>query len=241
MHKWMVLAALPLAACGAMGSVSGDKVSASGGGSSRTFQVSDFTGVELAGFDDVDIRVGPAFSVRADGASEELDKLDIRKDGSTLRVGRQKRDGMGWGRDGKGVTVHITMPALAYASLAGSGNLAVDAVSGGDFRGELAGSGDLKVGRLTGDAAKFDIAGSGGISAAGQVKSLSVSIAGSGDVDARGLRASTADISIAGSGNVTADVAGPATIDLMGSGDVDLGKGAQCRTNKMGSGEVRCG
>ncbi|URW75634.1 DUF2807 domain-containing protein [Sphingomonas donggukensis] len=241
MRSLWVLAALPLVACGTIDEAKGEKVAGTGAGSSRTFQVADFTGVELAGFDDVDVTVGPAFSVRADGRSEDLDKLDIRKDGSTLHVGRRKGDGWGWGKDGKGVTVRVTMPAIALASLAGSGNLKVDKVSGGDFRGELAGSGDLSVGQLAANSAKLDIAGSGGIRAAGQVRALSVSIAGSGDVDAKGLRADSADISIAGSGNVTADVTGDASIDLMGSGDVTLGQGARCKINKMGSGEVRCG
>lgn len=241
MRFLMVLAVLPLVACGsfAKGS-SGDTVAPSGSGGTRSFAIADFIGVELAGADDVDVKIGGAFSIRAEGPADELDKLDIRKDGSTLKIGR-KRDGTWSMTSGKGVTVYVTMPAIQAASLQGSGNLTVDTVQAGAFDGSLAGSGDLKLGRLAATSARFDIAGSGGIGAAGEVGQLKVAIAGSGDVDAGGLKARQADISIAGSGNVAAEVNGPAKISIMGSGDVTLGGKPQCNTSKTGSGEVRCG
>ncbi|WP_326525318.1 head GIN domain-containing protein [Sphingomonas sp.] len=237
-----ILAALPLAACGsvAIGSDKGDRVEPSGAGGSRTYQVTDFTGVELAGADDVDVKVGSAFSVRAEGPAEELDKLEIRRDGDTLRVGR-KRDG-GWLKSSKPVKIHVTMPAIREASLAGSGDMTVDTVQGGDFEGDLAGSGNLRVGRLQAGKVSFDLAGSGNIVAgAGQAERLEVDIAGSGNVEARGVKARGADISIAGSGNVAAEVDGDAKVTIMGSGDVTLGGKARCTTSKMGSGSVRCG
>jgi hypothetical protein len=242
MRFLMILAALPLVACGSisMGNDRGEKVTASGGGGSRSFPVADFTGVELAGADDVDVKVGGAFSVRADGPAEELDKLEIRKDGATLKVGRQ-RNAAGWSSSSKGVKVYVTMPAIQAASLAGSGNLTVDRVQATDFDGDLAGSGDLRIGQLAATSASLNIAGSGGIGASGQVQRLKVAIAGSGDIDAPGLKAAQADVSIAGSGNVAAEVNGPATISIMGSGDVTLGGKPQCTTTKMGSGDVTCG
>lgn len=242
-----ILAALPLAACGAgahTGSPIGDDGRAgapSGTGTTRSFAVDGFTGVELAGSDDVVVTVGGAFSVRAEGAAEDLDKLDIRRDGSTLKVGR-KRNALGWSRSkGKGVRVHVTMPAIRAATLAGSGNLGIDRVQAGDFAGALSGSGDLTLGQVSATTATFDLAGSGAIAARGRVDRLKVSIAGSGDVDAAALTAQRADISIAGSGNVSAAVDGPAAVSILGSGDVTLGGRPRCTTSKMGSGTVRCG
>ena len=244
MRYLMILAAIPLAACGsiAMGGDSGDRAAASGAGSTRNFAVTDFNSVELAGADDVDVSVGPAFSVRAEGPSEELDRLEIRKTGSTLSIGRKRDGNFDWGgRDRKAVKVFVTMPAIAAAALAGSGDMRIDKVAGGDFTGALAGSGDLSVAEITADSAKLEIAGSGGIAAKGAVRKLSMAIAGAGDIDARGLTATGADVSIAGSGNASATVNGPASVSIMGSGDVSLGANAKCTTSKMGSGEVRCG
>lgn len=233
--------ALPLAACSF---VSGDDdgtpgVAAQGSGGTRTYQVADFTRVELRGADNVDIRVGPGFSVRADGDAEVLDRLKISRDGDAIRIGRVRTSGFNWGD--RHAKISITMPALAGTAVAGSGDVTVDRVQGERFKGESAGSGSLKIGQLAVADARFSIAGSGDVEARGQVQRLEVNIAGSGNVDAGGLKAGAADISIAGSGNVRAEVNGEAKVNVMGSGDVDLGGAAKCRISKMGSGSVRCG
>ena len=238
------LAAAPLAACSIGGSEkdSTPGLAASGSGTTRTFAAKDFTDVELRGSDDVDVRVGTAFSVRAEGPAAELDKLKIERDGDTLKVGRIGHKGFNWNDDSKGkVTVYVTMPRIAEANLAGSGNLTVDRVEGQEFTGDLAGSGNLTVGTVAVQTAKFEIAGSGNAKVAGTAKQFEANIAGSGDIDAAGLKAEGAEVSIAGSGNIEADVTGPAKVNVMGSGDVDLGKGARCTTSKMGSGDVTCG
>lgn len=245
MRLWIIMAAaLPLAACNgtASSSTSGTTAEASGAGTARSFQVSDFTSVDLRGHDDIDVRVGGAFAVRAEGPSEELDRLEIKKDGSTLKVGRVNQSGFNWGNsDGKSVKIYVTMPSISGASIAGAGDMSVDKVSGGDFDGSIAGSGDLKLGALNANAAKFSIAGSGDISATGTVQRLDVNIAGSGGIEAKGLKASEAKISIAGSGDVEANVEGAADVNILGSGSVNVGPKAKCKTSKMGSGEVRCG
>jgi hypothetical protein len=242
MRAYLFAALLPLAACGNIGGDDdqGGGVQPTGSGNARSFQVSDFTGVELAGPDDVDVRVGAGFSVRAEGDEDQLAKLKVERDGDTLKIGRIKRGGFSWS-SGDGVKVYVTMPRITAAELAGSGNLSVDRAEGAAFEGELAGSGNLSIAQLAVREAKLEIAGSGGIKAGGTTGALKIEIAGSGDVDAAGLSASSADISIAGSGNIRAKVAGPAKVSIMGSGDVDLGPDAKCSTTKMGSGEVRCG
>lgn len=235
---------LPLAACGNFsGDFGGDGdkapgIAGTGSGNARSFAVADFTGVALRGPDDVDVRVGAGFSVRAEGDPKTLEKLKIEKVGDTLRVGRIR--GFSWGSD-KGAKIYVTMPRIMAAALAGSGDLTVDRAESARFTADLAGSGNLTVSTIAAQSATLSIAGSGGLHAGGTADALKIDIAGSGDVDAAGLTAMRGDVSIAGSGNVTAVVNGPARISIMGSGDVDLGAKAQCRTTKMGSGTVRCG
>ena len=241
--------AIPLAACHGHSRNSGDDgtpgIKASGSGTTRTFQVADFTGVELRGSDDVDVRTGAAFAVRAEGPSEELDKLKIVREGNTLRIGRINHDGLSWDdfghHDGKHVKIYVTLPHLAEASIAGSGDMAIDKVEGAKFAGSSAGSGNMMVAALAVDDADLSIAGSGDMTIKGSAKQLGIDIAGSGSVDGTGLKAQGAKVSIAGSGDARADVTGPATVSVMGSGDVDLGSGAKCSTSKMGSGDVHCG
>lgn len=239
MRLLSVLALLPFAtACNAGWDNSGTKVGATGSGSSRSFAASGFTGVALKGSDDIDVRAGSSFSVVAEGDPKALDQLDIRLDGKTLKVSRKSRSG--WlGGDDRGVKIHVVMPKLTNATVAGSGTMRVERAEGA-FDGAVAGSGDLDIAALSANKASLSIAGSGNITVAGRAESLDVSVAGSGDMRGENLTAGTADISIAGSGNVRANVPGAASIAIMGSGDVELRGGAKCEVSKMGSGEAKC-
>lgn len=240
--KSVVLGLLvPLAACsfGSDSEARGTAIAAKGDGAVRTFQVADFTGVVLQGADDIDVRVGTGFSVRAEGASDDLDRLRIGKDGSTLSVGRKSRTGLNWSKGNK-VKVFVTLPRLTEANIAGSGNMTVDRVEGSKFEGGIAGSGNLRIAALQVEDAEFSIAGSGDATAAGTAKALKIAIAGSGNVEGSKLQAQSASVEIAGSGNANAVVNGTATVDMIGSGDVDLGPNAGCTVSKLGSGTVRC-
>ena len=234
---------LPLAAaCGNSVDI-GDRddgrpgIPAQGTGGTRTYAAADFTAVELRGADNVDIRVGPGFSVRADGDSALLDHLKVSRDGNTLRVGRTSN----WTWHGDRARISITMPRLTDASIAGSGDVTVDRVQGPAFKVSSAGSGGLTVGAAQLDQAELSLAGSGRVRIGGTAQRLTVNVAGSGAVDAGELHAGQADVSVAGSGSVRAAVDGPAKVSMMGSGNVDLGSKARCQVNKMGSGSVRCG
>ena len=233
---------IPLAACsfGWDSDSEGSGVAASGSGTTRTFQIADFDQIDLRGSDDVDVRVGTGFSVRAEGPTEQLDRLRIARDGATLDIGRKNGTGFGWSKGPK-VKVYVTLPRLSEATVSGSGNMAIDRVEGSAFEGGIAGSGNLTIAAVQVDAAKFSIAGSGTARASGTARDLSVEIAGSGDVDGTRLQAKSAKVEIAGSGSVRAVVDGPAKVDMMGSGDVDLGPRSRCTISKMGTGSVRCG
>lgn len=238
MRSLSLVAALTLVGC----SNTSDAAEPVGPRTTRTFAVSDFSAVALRGSDDVDVRVGTGFSVRAEGPVAELDKLEIVRVGDTLRIGRKKNlAGFSWGGGQRGVKVFVTMPRIVAAQIAGSGDLAIDRVEGQRFGGESAGSGNLSIATLSVSEARLSVGGSGDIAAKGRVERLTINLAGSGNVAAGGLTARSATVSLAGSGDVRAEVAGPARVALTGSGDVDLGRQARCTISKAGSGDVRCG
>src|SRR3546814_16152435 len=65
--------------------------------------------VDLRGSDDIDVRVGPAFAIQATGPAELLDKLEIVRDGDTLKVGR-RGNSVSWGGDkGRANKIMVTM------------------------------------------------------------------------------------------------------------------------------------
>ncbi|MDJ0275334.1 DUF2807 domain-containing protein [Sphingomonas sp. 2R-10] len=231
--RWMILATLGLAACGADRSNDGDRR-----GDARPAALRDFTAVALESSDQVEITRGTGFAVRIEADPAVRDRLDIRRDGDTLRIGR--KDGGSW-TGGDGVArIRVSMPEITAAALAGSGDITIDQASDG-FAGTLGGSGDMTIGQLRGERAALTVAGTGTIAAAGSVRQLALSTAGSGDIDARQVRAGAATVSIAGSGGVAADIDGPVQVTLVGSGSATLGANARCTVNRVGTGDVTCG
>lgn len=207
----------------------------------RSWNVRGFDRVALRGSDDVIVRVGPAESVTASGPADALDRLEAEVRDGQLRLGRKKEGwSFGWRSKPRPVVFTVTVPRLAGAAVAGSGDMKVDRVQGAAFRGAVAGSGSLAIAALRADTASFDIAGSGDTQVAGQARALDLSIAGSGDFAGQGLRSQAARIKIAGSGDVKATVDGEADVSVMGSGDVDIFGKPVCQVKKMGSGDVRC-
>jgi hypothetical protein len=242
MRRVVLIALLPLIACSqpSEGSNATAAAPVAGPGTSRIYDLAGFTGVALRGSDDVDVRVGSGFSVRAQGPAKQLDLLSITRDGDMLRVDRKPTNGLHWGDSGP-VKVFVTMPRIVAADLIGSGNLAIDHVDGQRFRLGSRGSGDVAIGTLGVEAADLTLAGSGALHANGKVRHLSLTVAGSGDVEAEGLQADVATVSATGTGDVRAVVTGTAQVSATGTGDVDLGGQARCTTRKTGTGDVHCG
>jgi len=252
MRNWTTIAMLPLMLATATGCSGADKADGgrdgassesrpadSGPAATKSFALSGFTGVDVAGPYDVTIRRGDSFAISAKGPQAELDQLEVEVDGSTLSIGRKRSS---WSfRDHDDVDITITMPRLSAVELAGSGSIDVDSVDGDAVEAAVTGSGELKIAKLTAASVKLAMSGSGDLEVAGgKVGSGDIGVTGSGDIDADGLVADTLDVSVTGSGNVEAQATASADVRVIGSGDVKIGGGAKCSTSKTGSGNVTC-
>ena len=230
-----VAAGLALGACG------DSSAEPAGPVINRDFKVAAFDKIEVAGPFEVTVTTGGQPSVRARGESNLIEKMEVTVEGGVLRIRPAKRSKLNWSFGSRDpATVAVSVPMLSQAAIAGSGGIAIDKISGANFKGEIAGSGDLSLAAIDAGAVELAIAGSGDVTVAGKAKSVTYEIAGSGDIDAKGLVAETARISIAGSGNVGANAWGSADVEMIGSGNVDLTGGAKCSVDKHGSGDVNC-
>jgi len=229
-------AALALSGCGdAHGQADG------GPTVQRSYQVGPFEQIEVAGPYDVQASTGSAPSVTATGPKNAIDRLVIEVSGDKLLIRPESHGFFTAGGWNGSVKVHVTVPSLTAATLAGSGGLQVDKVHGNSFEGNIAGSGDLNLGQVSVQSLKLSIGGSGNILAqSGKVAAAEYDIAGSGGIDARAVTAQNAKVSVAGSGDVNGQASGSANVSIMGSGDVTLTGGAKCTVSRMGSGDARC-
>jgi hypothetical protein len=238
----ILVSTLVLAACN-LGAKARESEGRGGGETTqRTYELSGFDSIGLAGSQDVIVTVGGPHSVRAEGHSEVLERLELKVEGGTLKIGTRRASdwSIGWSRDRPKTTIYVTLPAIRSAAVAGSGDMRVDRVQGDRFEASIAGSGDIEIGQMQVDEAKFSVAGSGNIKAAGTAQRSAVSIAGSGDVDVGDVQVRTASASVAGSGDIRIHASETADISIIGSGDVEVRGSAKCNVSKRGSGEVRC-
>jgi Putative auto-transporter adhesin, head GIN domain len=210
----------------------------SGDATVRSYALSGFSRVEVAGSDDVVITRGDRFAVTATGPAETLDRLRLRVTGDSLEISR--RNGMMQWNGGRSATIRVTMPVLTRLELAGSGDVEAAMLSGENAQVTVAGSGRANVRGIDARSLDLTTAGSGTIVASGRASRVDASTAGSGDIEAAALATERADISVAGSGAVAMRVTGTADVSTVGSGDVSLTGGARCETSRMGSGTVTC-
>ncbi len=226
-----------LAACtaGAQGG-NGD----SGARTSRSFQAGAFDKLSLSGSPDVQVAVGGQVSVRAEGDAADLERLEIVVVDGELRIGLRPGSSS-WFGSHRGIIVHVTVPSLQAASIAGSGDINVDRVEGQTFAATVNGSGDLDVRQLRVGNASFGVTGSGGIRASGGAPRANASLNGSGDLSLAGFETADATVSLVGSGDIALRATGTAAVQLTGSGDVTIAGGARCTIAKTGSGDVSCG
>ncbi|MEM8695626.1 MAG: head GIN domain-containing protein [Pseudomonadota bacterium] len=233
---FITLSALAIAGCDGSIELGGDGLA--NGQPLDALELEAFDSVSLRGPDNVEITLGEAYDIRIEGDPDVVERLEFEIRRDTLRIGRDRGNGIGIGDEA--ATVFITLPVLNGASISGSGDMRIERAESERFEASIAGSGSMAIAALEAEQAEFDIAGSGDIEAAGTVADLEIGIAGSGDVEAEELRVERAEVDIAGSGNVEIFATGEVNGSLIGSGDIRVRGGAECRSNSIGSGEMRC-
>lgn len=139
----------------------------------------------------------------------------------------------------KDVKVTVDVVRLQSVSMAGSGDLVVQALKTPALRVSLAGSSDVNIAGLAADALDLSVSGSSDIVAAGRAAKVKLSIAGSGDAKMRDLVADDVVISIAGSGDAEVHADKSLEVTAAGSGDVVWrGAATQVKQRIAGAGSV---
>ena len=192
--------------------------------------------VTLLGPDAVRIVHGDKLGIRIEGSPSARAALRFVLDDGKLGIGRDPLANGG----GDVAIVTVTTPVIDALSLAGSGDMAVDSLTGSAVSVSIGGSGRAAAAHI--DSAKLDLSvmGSGSFTGSGHAEKLDLSLAGSGDVDLAKLTAGSGAVDIAGSGTAELASDGPITGSVAGSGTVTVHGKARCDVSIAGSGKVTC-
>ncbi len=191
------------------------RLSGSGIRSTAARTTGDFRRVRVGLAGDVHVSVGGGTRVEVSGDDNLLEHVRTRVVDDELVI---DTDGE-WLRFREDLRVEIACPALEAATLAGSGTLKVEGLSGEHFDGSLSGSGDLVL--------------------RGQVEHVALSLTGSGELKCRDLVANVAQVSVSGSGDVHVHAQTRLSVSISGSGDVRYSGGVtQVTRSVAGSGTI---
>jgi len=182
----------------------------------ETRDIGAFHSVKFAGVGELNITAGLNISLVLEGDAELLKNVRTVVRNGSLVI---EQDRAGWSRRGP-LTVHLTMPVLKAAQVAGSGLLRLKGLTGGETAVSLSGSGTVE--------------------GQGELDSLNLAISGSGKANLAGLSAKDVNVSISGSGDATLQATHSLRVAVSGSGRVRyIGKPNEISTDISGSGSVR--
>jgi hypothetical protein len=204
----------------------------------RDWPLTGFERVQLGATADMTIRAGPAFSIRADGDAELVDRLGATVRGGTLYVAWARKPPLLHGRH---LHIAVTMPRIAGAGVKGVGHLSVDRAEAPLTVFAVDGTGSLEVAAIRSEKTVLSLSGTGSIEVAGETGRLDATRTGVGSLDAGKLRARSAALRSSGIGSLEARVDGPVAVDHSGIGSVTVGGHPVCTVRHSGIGSVDCG
>jgi hypothetical protein len=196
-------------------SSSSSAVQGSGVTAAETREVPSFTGVELAGGNNVTVRVGGERSVVVRGDDNLLSRITTEVEDGHLVVGQTP----GSFETTSPTRVEVSVPSLDDVTLSGSGILSVTGIEA--------------------ENATVTLSGSGIVRASGTAIRLDVDVPGAGEADLRELVARDVSAVVSGSGLVLVSATESLDASVLGSGAVLYsGDPADVKTSITGSGAV---
>lgn len=207
----------------------------------ETRTTSDYAGIKVAGFFDVDLVAGKEGNITIKGEKNIVDYIDVEVVDSVLKIGTEKGYNLK-SSPGKSIQIIIPFESINSLVLSGSGDIKnIDVIKTDTFDAKLSGSGDLN---LMVDAQKFNmsLSGSGDIELKGVADDFTTSISGSGDINAARLKSKSATVSISGSGDTKVNCSESLYARVSGSGDIEyFGNPSKKDTKVVGSGAITKG
>jgi hypothetical protein len=206
----------------------------------KTYDVSGFTSVDIGAPVDVDLTVSNVSkpTVTIHGYENLLDKITCKVENGVLKI---EKDGIFTLFTDKDIKATITMPAINgltirgaseaklhgnitgdsfLLNIKGAGDVEMDELNMNSFVTKVSGAGDLKITKGAVNNAEFRVTGAGDVDAFGlQVKKLTAELSGAGDIDVSVSEVLDANINGAGSVNykgnpsVTSDINGIGSLE----------------------------
>jgi hypothetical protein len=203
----------------------GPIIRGSGQTTTKSFELSDFTGVNVSNAIRATIKQGESYSVSVTADDNLWDHMKVRTNGKTLELGLQPG-----AYNNTHISAEITMPALDSLTLSGASQGTVNGFKSTsplamDLSGASRASGDAQAA-----SAEISLSGASNISLSGAANSLSLDASGASRADLASFPLDKASVTLSGASNATLNVKSNLDYDLSGashltySGQPSVGK-----------------
>jgi hypothetical protein len=238
-RKLIILAivVLALAAFGCEGGVGFRTVQGSGTVEEKTYEVSDFTSVELATVGRLVVELGETETLRVQAEDNLIKYFEVEVRNGLLEIGGQKNVNL---IPTEGVYFYLTVKELDTLVISGLGSVELPEMDVPKFSIEISGGGSVDVDGLNGDAIEAEISGLGDLSIdGGEVDEQDIVITGGGNYRARNLQSARAEVDIDGLGSATVRVSEHLGVTISGGGAVEYFGDPSVDQDVSGLGHVR--
>lgn len=165
-----------------------------------TRAVEPFEAIELRGAANIDVAIGGAQSLQLEGSERALERVRTEVRGQRLVIDSKRS---WWQPASTALRVHVTVPRLVGATVAGAGELTFTGVAGGDF--------------------ELSLSGAGNATGTGQVDRLQIEMNGAGNVDFTRVTAGDTRVEVNGAGNVEVTTTAALRATMNGVGTIRYG------------------
>lgn len=209
----------------------------------RSYEVQDFTDVELLGSMSARIVQGDTFKVEVTIDDNLIDMVNVEVWEQQLKIGMKQRSSWSWGvrRQHTAYRVLITMPTMKALQVSGSATVVMEGFkdSSSYYDIIMSGSGNVRADALVAEKIMTSVKGSGSIKLKGRTKELDHTLSGSGALYAFDCPASVVKVMVRGSGIAQVNAADSLDVTISGSGNVMYkGVPVKLQTAIRGSGRV---
>ena len=214
-----------------------NKLTGKGATVSQTFQVSDFSKVDLEFNADVQYIYADNYSVTVQAQENVIERMAIHNRAGILGLTFKRRTRL---VKYDKISVTVLSPEFSGAEINGNGNISVrGAFPTQNVALKISGSGAISIESLTANNCEVDISGSGDVYVGeGSINKLYAEINGSGELDFRNTEAKSITNVMNGSGNSFLWVTDVLNVEINGSGSVSYKGSPKVSVDISGSGEL---
>jgi len=171
----------------------------------KSVDLEGFDRIDISGVYDLDVRVGPDFSIELSGPDYEMERVQASLRGNVLELDqrdRERGDKRRWRNKRKGVNAVVTLPSLVGLDVSGVVEGAISGISAETFELEISGVGDMELD--------------------GECGSLRAEVSGVGDLDADAFECRSVHIAVSGVGDASVYAREAVEARVSGMGDIDV-------------------